>query len=307
MPMTSMRGPRVATFLLVPLLLVPAACGVGASSDSGGSSAEPMSAQKDAMGSRTGLGVAEDGTTASKAGADRAAPTAPLSRAVISTGEISLHGKSVAEMRADVLRLVTVWKGTVADEQTDTDRRGQPRDSSLTLRVPSSGFSEAMASLADLGTLDHQSRKSEDVTTEVIDNDARVRAAERSIRQIELLLSKAEKIGDIIVIESNLAQRQADLDSLKSQQAYLADQTSMSTISVYLTRTDSVAGERDARGFLAGLRDGWTALKSATISITTALGAVLPFGATLALVGVPVWMLVRRRRQPAPPPAAAEA
>ena len=298
MPMTSMRGPRVATLLLLPLLLVPAACGLGNSDDAGSAAGEASSTLSDASGADNRLGATQDGTSAEKA-ADTSTP--PLSRAVISTGEISLHDDSVARLRSDILRLVTGWKGTIADEQTDTDRRGEPRDSSMTLRVPSSVFAEAMAAIADLGTLDHQSRKSEDVTTQVIDNDARVRAAERSIRQIELLLSRAEKIGDIISIESNLARRQADLDSLKSQQAYLSDQTSMSTIDVYLTRTDSSAGERDARGFLAGLREGWSALRSATVTLVTAFGAVLPFGATFALIGVPVWMLVRRRRQPAPP------
>ena len=303
MPMTSMRGPRVATLLLLPLLLLPAACGLGNSDDSSAGGGEASSAAKDSSGADNRLGASRNGTSAEKV-ADTS--TAPLTRAVISTGEISLHGASVARMRTDVLRLVSGWKGTIADEQTDTDRQGEPRDSSMTLRVPSSVFDAAMTAIGRLGTLDHQSRTAEDVTTQVIDNDARVRAAERSIRQIELLLSRAEEIGDIITIESNLARRQADLDSLKSQQAYLADQTSMSTIEVYLTRTDSIAGERDARGFLAGLREGWSALRSATVTLVTAFGAVLPFGATLALLGVPVWMLVRRRRHPAPP-AAAEA
>ncbi len=301
MPMTSMRGPRVATLVLLPLLLVPAACGLGNSDDAGGTAS--TSASRDATGSDAGLGISEGGdgrTTAERAATDRDT-TAALTRAVISTGEISLHGASVAQLRTDLHRLVNGWKGTIADEQTDTDRRGEPRDSSMTLRVPSSAFDEAMAAIAGLGTLEHQSRTAEDVTTQVIDNDARVRAAERSIRQIELLLSRAEKIGDIIAIESNLSRRQADLDSLKQQQAFLADQTSMSTINVHLTRTDSIAGERDARGFLAGLREGWSALRSATVTLVTAFGAVLPFGATLALVGVPVWMLVRRRRHPAPP------
>ncbi len=301
MSMISMRGPRVAILLLAPLLLILGACGIGSNADSAGA-AEPASSSSDSGGSDTGLGAVQDREAGTdKVSADRQASVSVISRAVISTGEISLHGTSVGKLRSEVLRLVAGWNGTIADEQTDTDRRGVPRDSSLTLRVPSATFAEAMSALAGLGTLEHQSRKSEDVTTQVIDNDARVRAAERSIRQIELLLSRATKIGDIISIESNLARRQADLDSLKSQQAYLADQTSMSTIHVYLSRTDEGADERDARGFLAGLKDGWSALGSAALTLATVLGAALPFGAALALVGVPLWVAVRRRRTPAAP------
>ena len=173
----------------------------------------------------------------------------PLSRAVISTGQITLHARNVSTARAEVMRLVTSWNGTVADEQSSSDELGRMADTTMTLRVPTAKFSEALNALGELGEVAKQSRKSEDVTTKVIDNDARVRAAERSIRQIENLLSRAEKLGDIIAIESDLARRQADLDSLKSQQAWLADQTSLSTINVYLSKHgDRSAQEDEARG-----------------------------------------------------------
>ena len=153
-----------------------------------------------------------------------------------------------------------------------------------------------MAAFAGLGKVQQQDRKSEDVTTKVIDNDARVRAAERSIRQIENLLGRAEKLSDVIAIESDLARRQADLDSLKSQQAYLADQTSQSTINVYLSQSGDVRPvAEEARGFLAGLDDGWNAMKGATVVLLTVVGAVLPFLVVVLLLGVPLWVVVRRR------------
>ena len=183
----------------------------------------------------------------------------------------------------------------VADEQTSSDRRGRIVDSTMTLRVPSAKFSEAMKAFAGLGEVEQESRKSEDVTTKVIDNDARVRAAERSIRQIENLLGRAQKLSDIIAIENDLARRQADLDSLKSQQAYLADQTSMSTINVYLSPRGRPLGEGGGPGVPGGSDDGWNALKAATAILLTVVGAVLPFAVVLALFGVPLWLVVRRR------------
>ena len=108
--------------------------------------------------------------------------------------------------------------------------------------------------------------------------------------------SRARDLGDIIAIESDLARRQADLDSLKSQQAWLADQTSLSTINVYLSRSGSVSPpEDDDRGFLAGLAGGWKALQGATVLVLTAVGAVLPFAVLLLVLGLPIWLVVRRR------------
>ncbi|MEO7351894.1 MAG: DUF4349 domain-containing protein [Marmoricola sp.] len=289
MPRAALAVPFV---MLVALL---ASCGVGASSndaksasDAGGSTASGESADS----SNSLVGPAAK--AAAPTGAKQAVATA-LSRAVISTGQVSLHSKSVNKARVEVMRLVASWNGTIANEQTNSDDRGRIVDSTMTLRVPTATFSQAMNELARIGEVEQQSRKSEDVTTKVLDNDARVRAAERSIRQIELLLGRASKLSDIIAIESDLARRQADLDSLKSQQAWLEDQTSLSTITVYLNQPATAAHKHDARGFLAGLDGGWTALKGTTVVLLTALGAVLPFAVLVVLFGLPVWVVVRRR------------
>ncbi len=234
----------------------------------------------------------------------RASAVEPISRAVISTGQVTVHAREMTKARAEVFRLVTSWGGTVADEQSTSDDHGRLTDTTLTLRVPSGRFEDAMTAFGTLGEVEQRSQKSEDVTTKVIDNDARVRAAERSIRQIESLLSRAEKLGDIIAIESDLARRQADLDSLKSQQAWLSDQTSLSTINLYLSRPVHPATTHEAKGFLAGLQNGWEALGATTVVLLTVLGALLPFAVLLLVLGVPLWLVVRRRRV-VPPPAEA--
>ncbi len=224
---------------------------------------------------------------------------------MISTGQVTVHTKEMTKARAEVIRLVDSWGGTVADEQTTSDDHGRMASSTMTLRVPSHRFDEAMTAFGTLGEVEQQSRKSEDVTTQVIDNDARVRAAERSIRQIESLLSRAEKLGDIIAIESDLARRQADLDSLKSQQAWLDDQTSLSTITLYLSGPARHVATRRGQGLPGrARRTAGTPCGATTVVLLTVLGAVLPFAVLVSLLGVPVWLVVRRRRV-LPPPAQA--
>jgi hypothetical protein len=265
--------------------------------DSGGSISKPAP--------EPGADSADSGARALDASSTRQA-VSPVERAVISTGQVTLHAKDMGRARSEVIRLVTSWGGAVADEQSSSDDHGRLSESTLTLRIPSDHFDDAMAAFGELGEVEQRSQKSEDVTTKVIDTDARVRAAERSIRQIEALLSRAQKLGDVIAIENDLARRQADLDSLKSQQAWLRDQTSLSTITVYLSRPMAhPAPPVEAKGFLAGLERGWEALQGTTVVALTVVGAVLPFAVLVALVGVPLGMVVRRRRLPAPPPAEA--
>lgn len=283
--MNTRRTALLAVPPVLVLLLLLGACGGGA----GSSDAAGRAVAKDTPATRTG-----PGDVLGKTG--RAA-VAPMSRAVISTGDITLYAEDPGAARAEAGRLVESWHGTIADEHSTSDRHGRLLSSALTLRVPSDRFDQAMSGLGDLGEVAHESRTAEDVTTQVIDVDARIQAAERAIRQIERLLDRAARLSDIIAIESDLARRQADLDSLKSQQAWLSDQTSLGTITLDLRRSvpGAAAGD-DRRGFLAGLEQGWHALRSGTAVLMTVLGAVLPFGALAAAVGAPLWVVVRRRR-----------
>jgi hypothetical protein len=284
--MTTRSRAALATLLLMVVFAMAGCAGLGG----GESSSDKEMATESASRSSDASGVTQS------------VATTPLNREVISTGQISLTTESISKARAEVIRLVTSYDGSVADEQTASDQGGRISDSSLTLRVPTSAFAEAMDALARIGKVEHQSRKSEDVTTQVLDNDARVRAAERAIRQIEVLLGRADALRGIIAIESDLARRQADLDSLKSQQAWLEDQTSLSTIHVQLSRPGEAPVD-EARGFLAGIGDGWDAMTNATVVLLTMLGAVLPFALLLALFGVPLWMVLRRRVSAASAPA----
>lgn len=298
-----------APTLLLTLALPLAACAgststsdSGASgssaSDSGGADSESEPAPAPDEGGDAALAQAEDGA---------AGRAEPMQRAVVSTGRLDLRTDDVARARARALSLVQGWGGLVADEEASSDE-GEVTYTTMTLRVPSERFAAAMTDLAGLGEVQDQSRSAEDVTTEVVDVGARVRAQERSVRRIEQLLAEAEDLGDVIAIESDLARRQADLDSLKSQQAYLDDQTSLSTISLTLDREPGDdAADDDATGFLAGLDSGWSALLAATTVLATAAGAVLPFAALVLVLGVPLLLVVRRRRGRDTPPAEAAA
>jgi Domain of unknown function (DUF4349) len=296
----------LATPLLLSLFLVG---GCGGSPSSGASADASTSASAQGLSPGERAPAAKDASTTGTVAGSGAVQQAlaPLSRAIVSTGQLTLHSKDIARARGEVFTLVAGWGGTVADEKSSSDAHGRLSDSTMTLRVPTARFDVAMDALAKVGSIEQQSRSSEDVTTQVIDNQARVRAGERSIDSIENLLGRATRLSDIIAIESDLARRQADLDSLKRQEAWLSDQTSLSTITLTLSRPVPHGAKKktEARGFLAGLDGGWSALQGATVVGLTLLGALFPFALLAALAGVPLWIVVRRRRPVVTPAAEA--
>ncbi len=289
------------------VVLAGCASGGSDSDDAGGTTVAGKAAADEAEAPADYL----EGDDAGRAAGNQAPARPPAAtQAIIATGTISLSGDDVAKARLDVKKMVDTYGGQVSDEETAVDDDGKTHSSRMVLRIPSNRFDDAMKALEGIAKVESSSQTAKDVTTKVIDNQVRVRAQEKSLARIEALLAQAQTLAEVISIESQLSRRQADLDSLKSQQAYLKDQTSLSTITVYLEQTEKKKEKKDDddSGFLAGLDAGWSGLVKTGTAAATVAGAVLPFAVVLALVGVPVALLVRRtsRRRPEPAEVAAE-
>ena len=308
MTLTATRSRTAGLLTALTMTALLAACSADDSGSdavsgdvSGETSSETSSSSSgSSSGSSDAGGSSADSTGSSDASSGQDGPTAPeLQRSVISNGTVSLAGEDVRATRQDVQRVVDAQGGEITDETTETDSEGDTSYVRMVVRVPSRKFGETMSALEQVGVLRSSDRGSEDVTTQVIDNGARVRAQEASLRRVELLLADARDLKDVIWIESQLTGRQAELDSLKSQQSWLADQTSLSTITVDISTHQVVEDEPEEErptGFLAGLDGGSKAMGTLFTIVTTMVGALLPFAAVALVLGLPVWLVVRRRR-----------
>jgi hypothetical protein len=182
-------------------------------------------------------------------------------------------------------------------EQTNLS---QSATSTITYKVAPAKLAEAMNDLGAMGKLTAQEVKTDDVTQQVVDLDARVKAAEDSTARVTDLLAKTSSVTELAQVEDELTKREADLESLRGQQRTLAARTSLATIVLTLTTTVPPAAIAEASakplpGFLDGLRGGWDAF----VSVMTVTGAVA--GALLPFVWIPVllalaWRVLRRRR-----------
>lgn len=243
------------------------------------------------------------------AGGAAAAKANPLDltdpKALIRTAQLTVSVKDGAGVAAQADRAAQIARGAGGDVYADNRSGGDKPSASMTLKVPPETLNTVLAQLAALGKEESRQLSTRDVTTEVADIDARVTSARESIARLRLLFGKATRIGDIIAIESELAQRQANLESLEAQQRTLAAQTSMATVNLTLTAAAPVNHEsNDDRGFLGGLAAGWRHFADAAVWTATAVGAALPFLVFAALVAGALLWLRRRVHRVLPPPAA---
>ncbi len=304
MPMRTTRlVPRLVAAGAAAALLSLTACSGGSDADSPNAADGVTLAEGGAAGGDTAAEAppAEDAARSSDAGAAENAVDLVTLQALIKTGAVALRSEDVGQTRFDIQVLMDQHGGQVADDKTETDKSGAALRSRMVLRVPVDDFDEVMETLARMDTLVSTSISSEDVTTQLIDVEARIKVQRASVDRVRQLLARAATIRDIMAIESEVARRQAELDSLTQQQAYLKDQTSMSTIRVNVERkpdpSKPAPKDDDDSGFLSGLTAGWNALKATVVAVATVVGAVLPFAGLALLIGVPAWLLVRRTRR----------
>lgn len=303
-------------------VLALAGCGgsSGDSSTAAGAASGPKVASQPA---ERGAPDAGDGAATGSSGGStgQAADAASFEQRVVRTADLAVQTSDVAASVARVRSIAEAAKGFVADEQTTTspseprpmesdgDPAGPRRpwsQSVLTLRVPNASLDRVMQEVGDLGSVTSRSQTSQDVTGKYVDTTSRVRSQTASVERVRALLAQAKDLGQVVQIEGELARREADLESLKSQLAALEDQTTLSTLTVTITPHETAAPPRhDDNAFVAGLRGGWTALAASATVLLAVVGALLPFAVVVALLGAPVlWWLRRQRRRRGQAPAA---
>jgi hypothetical protein len=254
----------------------------GDSGDSAGSSTsiEQPSAAGDTAG-RDGALTEQD---------KKAAPDAD--REVITTAEINV---TVTNPR-EVAQKISAYAESIGGRVDTRTEHGDGDDASafVTVRVPSTKVTATIKRLDTYGKVTNVSQQNDDVTAQAKDLDARIDALRLSISRLEKIMASSDTSAELIKAENALTQRQEQLESLEAQRKQIADQVSLSTLSIDLSqkaKADSV----EPGGFKGGLTDGWNALVSTVNNVVEVAGVLLPWAAILvALYGV--YRLVARRR-----------
>jgi len=217
---------------------------------------------------------------------------------------LNLRVKDLAAAASSVRAVATSQQGFVVQESigsggqpSPATEQSEPFDGhgTMTLSVPAATLDATLTQLGRIGTVLSRGTSSADVTSQYVDTESRVKTMRASVERVRSLMAKAKDIGQVVTLEGELSRRQSDLESLESQLAQLKGQVERSTVQVSMSTPTRLSATGD-NGFLAGLAAGWDAFTGSARGLLTAVGAVLPFAALLALVGIPAVMWWRRHR-----------
>jgi hypothetical protein len=279
------RSPRPSHFLLVAsALLALAACGSGLVQTVGPlQEARPAAAEVE-------LGPLSKHDEAAGFTDDRVGPVPPAGdpsvgasdgALIVRWGSLELEVPDVTVALSEARREVAALGGYVAG--WDESDQGERRWASVTFRVPVARFDAALEALR--GTSERvvrESTQSQEVTTQVVDLDARITNLRASEQALVEIMARAGRIEDVLAVQMRLEDVRSQIERLVAQRGALADQAALATIST--TWSTPVAAVQAAQ-------EAWdlgTEIDAALAQTVAALQAAASVVVWLAVVGLPV-------------------
>lgn len=251
-----------------------------------------------------------DPNTAGGLGDGNAAP-ANTARKLIRNVDLSLEtrefDKAVEEINALVSRLggyieYSDISGRSLDYRGDYYRRS----ANFVARIPAEKLGEATGSIEEICNVTSRSESVNDITDTYYDVDGRLRTLRVEEERLLALLEKAEKLEDMLTIESHLSNVRYQIESLTGQLNRYDSQVNYSTVSMYLQEVVEYTekqvepigfGQRIGQSFKNSLSFIAEFGEGLVITLVTVLPFLLVYGGIAAVVVVIVIKAVRRGRR----------
>lgn len=278
--------------LLVSLLLVGCPTGPSPATQSEASPAAEV-ASMPSRGSATEA-VAQDATSSPLA--QLVNETTQTERWLVRTGMLTLEVQDIPEARKEAVRLIRAAGGYVETERMS----GQPlRFGTLTARVPVQKYESLMEELKAGARVLEESTNSEDVTTQAVDAQARLKALRAEEESLLGLYSRARNVDEILKLRGQLSSIRQEIESVDARLKSLARMSALSTIELKFRVAMNTATNAPTDWASRAFQESFVALQNFTRGLAD-------FGIRF-LVFIPVWgpivgvfwWLVRRAKRTA--------
>jgi len=227
-----------------------------------------------------GIGTGEDGNGVASLADQK----------IIKTGEITVEVPDVPSALGRVRAMAVELGGYVGGSQSGT----RDESATLTLRIPADRFEDALSRLHQLdGDVVVEATREDDVTTAVVDLEARLANLQASEAQYRTLIAKAVKIEDILAVQVRLDEVRGQIEQLQAQHKELTGLADLSTLTVTLVPSalQQTAGSWDPGKTVS---DAFAALVGVAQSVGNgAIWFAIVWLPALIVLGI-VLLLVRR-------------
>ena len=224
-----------------------------------------------------------------------AVDTAASDRKIIRNAELNLEAEIPEEAQRKITAIAEIRGGFVVEsQQSSSDIKVTSRDVvTMTVRVPSDKFSEALADIRNTSTrIVTETVKGQDVTEEFIDIEAQLKAKKALEQQFMEIMKRANNVEDALTVQSQLGAVRGEIERIEGRKRFLENQSSLSTIKIRLQTAKVFAessvglGGRVSDAFASG----FDVAMNFVLGLVTFVVAIIPFA---LFIGLPLFVIIR--------------
>ncbi len=215
-----------------------------------------------------------------------------IHRKFIKNGSIEFETDDAEVTRKTIMAAVKATNAYVTKDKED--RTKDEVTYTIRVHVPAARFDTFLASATKGVTIfRHKSISNEDVTTQYIDTESRLKTKKEIENRYRALLNKASTVKDILEIEKELGEIRTDIEAAEAQFTVLNTEIEYSTLQIIFFKPLLTSNP-----FLREVADAFKQGVGNLRSFTVVLVAVWPF--VLLAAGVMVmlnWLRKRRKKE----------
>lgn len=224
-------------------------------------------------------------------------------RQVIQKATIEIQTPDVRAAFARANHLVSAAGGEFV-ENTSLTGDGKTAQANITLRVGVARLGEVMNRLRELGQVKSENTTGEDVTSQAVDLEARIRNEQRVEKELlELLDKRADApLKDVLELRNSLSSVRQSIEQYIAQRDKLGRLVSLASILVVI-RAEPVTDKPEAAPSIAGyfthtIADAWRGgLRTASDSVSWVLSVLVGGALWWTVLGMGVYAIFRYRRR----------
>ena len=223
-------------------------------------------------------------------------------RKIIKNGELSIQTREFDEFLTNLNQSILGVGGYVESSSINGNsyNRNRMRSANITARIPAETLDAFCDQVSELGNVTYKNLYTRDVTLTYVDLESHVKALRTEQETLMALLAKAEKVEDIITIQSRLSDVLYEIESYESTLRTFDDQIAYSSVSLSVQevqRETTVEKETPWQEITRRFKENWDDVKEGAtrfgINFVSDLPVILVWVVFLGIIALVVALVIK--------------
>lgn len=211
-----------------------------------GGSGESLSSEESRDAYYSGSDSALTDNAESEASDESASGTTDISAAeqkMITTWDFSIESADYEGSISRINQTVQALKGYI-EYENESNQNDELRCASYVIRIPDKDEDNWLDKVGELGTIVEKSKNVENITLRYIDTESRLRSLKTERTALTKLLESAEKVEDIIKVQSELTNVNSEIESYESQIRTMENDINYMTVNLNISEVKHESAQK---------------------------------------------------------------